>query len=113
MGDDLENEQEEEQEREKEQKRWQGYASALLIALTVLFAGTVIGLPAVAKEVVFFAIISIGFGLVAIVSTVLWFALEYKHEIWGRPTSLVVASCCLGTQATSLFIALAKSYLAC
>lgn len=105
MGDDLE------KEKEKEYKRWQGFASAVLIALTVLFAGTVIALPELVKEVGSLSIYSILCGLLGILLTVLWFALASTDKIAGRPAFLVVASCIFVVQGTSLFIALAKTYL--
>ena len=101
MGDDLK------KEKEEEYKRWQGYANALLIALTVLFTGTNISLP---KEIVV-SILSLFFGLAGIVLTVLWFALEDNHKIKGKPAFLWLASSSFGFQVGFLFIALLASYL--
>lgn len=99
---------EREQEREKEYTRWQGYANALLLALTVLFAGTAISLP---NKILFVSITSVVAGLAGIVSTVSWFALEDDHKCRGKPRFLVWASCAFGLQAGFLFIALLASLL--
>lgn len=102
MGDDLK------KEKEEEYKRWQGYANALLLALTVLFAGTTISLP---KEIVAVSILSIIFGLAGIVLTVSWFTLEDNRKIKGKPAFLWLASFSFGLQVGFLFVALLASYL--
>lgn len=51
--------------QKQEYNRWQGYANALLVASTVLFAGTAIAFPKTAE---FAPILSAIFGLVAIVA---------------------------------------------
>lgn len=95
-------------EQKQEYKRWQGYANALLLASTVLFAGTTIALP---KQVVSVSILSIVFGLIAIVLAVLWFALENNQKILGKPAFLWLASCSFGGQAGFLFVALLAAFL--
>jgi hypothetical protein len=95
-------------EKEEEYGRWQGFANALLLALTVLFAGTTIALP---EEVKPLSILSILCGLAGIVLTVLWFALEDSHKIRGRPAFLWLAACAFGLQAGFLFAVLLVGYL--
>ena len=102
MGNDLNT------EKEKEYTRWQGYANALLLALTVLFAGTAISLP---NNIVSISILSIIAGLAGIFLTVLWFALEDNHKVRGKPAFLWWASCSFGVQAGFLFVALLASLL--
>lgn len=82
---------------QNEYNRWKDYASVLLLALTVLFAGPLFG-----AHPSLFAIISVGSGVVGIVSAVMWHALEYRWQLWGKPFLLLLASCCLGAQAVML-----------
>ena len=82
---------------ENEYIRWKDYASVLLLALTVLFAGPLFG-----AQRSLFAIISVGSGVVGIVSAVMWHALEYRWQLWGKPFFLLLASFCLGVQAVML-----------
>ena len=89
--------------QKEEYKRWQGYANALLLALTVLFAGTAIAFPKTSADIF---ILSSIFGLAGIVFTVLWFALEWNGRIRGKPAFLWLASSAFGFQAGFLFAAL-------
>ena len=97
---------------EEEYKRWQGYANALLLALTVPFASTAIAFP---KKVAPVPIISSVFiisgvlGLAGILLTVCWFALESKQKIRNKPAFLWLASCAFGCQVGVLFVALLLS----
>lgn len=93
--------------QEKEYRRWRGYANALLLALTVLFAGTAIAFPAVIAPL---WILSTVFGLAGILLAVLWFALESAATIRGKPAFLILASCAFGFQVGFLFLALVVSY---
>lgn len=102
MGNDLST------EKQQEYTRWHSYATVLLIALTVLFAGTTIGLP---NDIVPVTIISMIAGLAGILLTVLWFSLEDNHKIRGKPALLIFASNAFGFQVSFLFIALLASLL--
>ena len=82
---------------EKEYIRWKDYASVLLLALTVLFAGPLFG-----DQRSSFAVISVGSGVVGILSAVSWHALEYRCQLWGKPFFLLLASFCLSVQAVTL-----------
>jgi hypothetical protein len=91
-----------------EYNRWQGYANALLVASTVLFAGTAIAFPKTAE---FVPILSAIFGLVAIVATVFWYALECNVKIKkDKPVLLLVASSGFGLQVGVLLVALCLAY---
>ncbi len=68
--------------QKQEYERWQGYANALLLALTVLFAGTTIAYTNQARS---FNVISAIFGLAGIMLTVCWFAFEWNGKIFGKP----------------------------
>ncbi len=89
--------------QKQENERWQGYANALLLALTVLFAGTAIAFP---KQAVSVTILSAIFGLAGIVLTIFWFAFEWDKKILGKPVFLWLASCAFGLQVGALFVAL-------
>jgi len=91
-----------------EYKRWQGYANALLMALTVLFAGTAIAFP---KAAAVYSLISVACGLVGIMLTVLWFAFECNKKIADRPIYLLFASLAFGCQVGFLFVALLMASL--
>jgi hypothetical protein len=82
---------------EKEYKRWKDYASVLLLALTVLFAGPVIG-----GYKTLYSILSVGFGVAGIILVVMWHAREYKIQFNKKPAFLLGASCSLGAQAVFL-----------
>jgi len=90
-------------ERQEEYMRWHDYANVLLIASTVLLAGTSIALP---KELAVLTLLSALGGLAAILLTVLWFAQEYAFEIREKPGFLFLASCAFGFQIGFLFGAL-------
>ena len=94
-------------QKENEYKRWQGYANALLIALSVIFVGTTISSP---RHVLALPILSIIFGLAGIVLTALWFALENDSKIKGKPAFLWLASCSFVAQVGFLFLALLVYY---
>lgn len=89
--------------QKQEYNRWQGYANALLLALTVLFAGTAIALPKVLQPLL---ILSLAVGLAGIFSTVIWFALESKWMWGGKPGLLRLASVFFGLQVGFLFVVL-------
>lgn len=93
--------------QEREYTRWQGYANALLVALTVLFAGTAIAFP---KSVEFWPILSAIFGLLGIVLTVVWHAFEYNEKTEGGKIILYLSSGCFGLQVVFLFYALYTAY---
>lgn len=94
--------------QKQEYNRWQGYANALLVASTVLFAGTAIAFPKTAE---FAPILSAIFGLVAIVATVFWYALEWnKKTKKGKPVLLLIASSGFGLQVGVLVVALCFAY---
>jgi len=82
---------------EKEYKRWRDYANVLLLTLTILFAGPMIG----SQETVY-SIVSVVFGVIGIILVVLWHAREYKIQINKKPVFLLLASSALGVQATFL-----------
>lgn len=83
-------------ELQKEYKRWRDYANVLLIALTVLFAGPVLGQRSI------FSILSVIAGVVGILMVVAWHAREYRIQINKKPLFLLIASYALGTQAVFL-----------
>ena len=88
---------------EEEYKRWQPYANALLLALTVLFAGTAIAFTKTTAEV---SRASSIFGLLGIVLTVCWFTFESERKIRNRPAFLWLASWAFGCQVGALLVAL-------
>ena len=94
-------------DNEKEFKRWNSYASALLIAIPIILGVTSFGKLA-DSSVVAFPVISIIAGLVAVLCTVLWFTGEsdwhVKVQAQGeeKPGLLFIASGCFGFQISSL-----------
>jgi NADPH:quinone reductase-like Zn-dependent oxidoreductase len=94
--------------QKQEYERWKDYANALLVASTVLFAGTAIAFPKAAE---FAPILSSIFGLLAIVLTVFWYALEWNMKTKkGKPVLLLGASCGFGLQIGVLIVALFMAY---
>jgi|GEM_PF-4467000 len=94
--------------RQGEYERWHSFANVLLIATTVLFTGISIGFM---KDAVQLTIVSAFCGLVAIVLTVGWFALEYPAKAGEKPPLLIWASLFFGAQVGFLFVALAVNLL--
>ena len=99
----MKNEEYTKNQRKEEFERWNGYANALLIASTVLFAGTSIGAPSDERGLV---TVSLLCGIVAIILTVGWFAQEYRFDWGGKPGFLRLASALVGAQGAFLGIAL-------
>ena len=81
---------------EKEYKRWRDYANVLLIALTVMFTGSIIGGRSV------FSIIAVIAGVIGILAVVCWHAKEYKWQYKQKPILLLTASCAISVQAVFL-----------
>ena len=81
---------------DKEYKRWRDYANVLLIALTVMFAGPVIG------ERNVFSILSVIAGVIGILAVVCWHAKEYKWQYKQKPIFLLIASFAISLQAVFL-----------
>ena len=95
-------------QQKEEYQQWKGYAHALLLALTVLFAATLIIDPKAGMSIYIFPII---FGLAGIVLTVLWFAFDTKRQMRGKPIYLWWATCSFSAQVVTLFAALLVVYL--
>ena len=87
--------------QDKEYIRWKDYANALMLALTVLFAG-----PAIGGHEDGFSIASVVLGVFGIVSVAAWHAREWNPQFRGKPAFLWVASATLGLQAGFLVCAL-------
>jgi len=82
---------------EKEYKRWRDYANVLLIALTVMFTGSIIGGRSV------FSIIAVIAGVIGILAIVCWHAKEYKwQDRQQKPKFLLIASSAISSQAVFL-----------
>lgn len=90
--------------QKQEYNRWRGYANALLIGLTVIFAGSAIASPDRLKYVF---IASTIFGLIGIAFTICWFTLESSWRTKsGKPMWLIMASLAFGCQVGTLIAAL-------
>jgi hypothetical protein len=93
--------------KKEEYERWQGYANALLLASSVVFAGTAV---AFSEDTVALFILSTVSGLFTLAFAVSWFALETSAKIKGRPAYLWLASAAFGFQVGFLLLALAFNF---
>lgn len=93
--------------REYEYQHWKDSANILLLALTVLFAASLVIDPKTGWS---FFIVPIFFGLLGIVLVVIWFAFDTKFKVKGRPVCLWWGTCAFCVQVITLFISLLIAY---